>query len=95
MRQSLEKIAWVDRAQVERSWPNGLRVFMTEQVAGARGVSTGLLNTRGELFLRDARYMPPELPQLDGPEGSEAEVARLYLDTYPRLLAVGMRLSSV
>jgi cell division protein FtsQ len=95
VRQSLEKIAWVDRAQVERSWPNGLKIFITEQVPAAKWGVDGLLNTRGELFLRDARYMPPELPQLDGPEGSEAEVARLYLDTYPRLLAVGMRLSSV
>lgn len=95
VRRSLEKIAWVDRAQVERSWPNGLRVFITEQVPAAKWGVDGLLNTRGELFLRDARHMPPELPQLDGPEGSEAEVAKLYLDTYPRLLAVGMRLARV
>jgi cell division protein FtsQ len=95
VRRSLEKIAWVDRAQVERSWPNGLRVFITEQVPAAKWGVDGLLNTRGELFLRDARHMPPELPQLEGPEGSEAEVAKLYLDTYPRLLAVGMRLARV
>jgi cell division protein FtsQ len=95
VRRSLEKIAWVDRAQVERSWPNGLRVFITEQVPAAKWGVDGLLNTRGELFLRDARHMPPELPQLDGPEGSEAEVAKLYLETYPRLLAVGMRLAKV
>jgi cell division protein FtsQ len=70
-------------------------VFITEQVPAAKWGVDGLLNTRGELFLRDARHMPPELPQLDGPEGSEAEVARLYLETYPRLLAVGMRLAKV
>jgi cell division protein FtsQ len=39
--------------------------------------------------------MPPELPQLNGPEGTEAQVARLYLDTYPRLAGVGLRLSRV
>jgi cell division protein FtsQ len=54
-----------------------------------------LLNTRGELFLRGARRIPPELPQLVGPEASLQQVAQLYLDTYPRLLAVGMRLSRV
>ena len=53
------------------------------------------MNTRGELFLRDARHIPPELPQLIGPAGTEAQVAQLYLETYPRLLAVGMRLSQV
>jgi cell division protein FtsQ len=92
---ALERIDWVDRAQVERSWPNGLRVFITEHVPAAKWGVDGLLNTRGELFLREARHLPPELPQLDGPEGSEAEVAKLYLDTYPRLLAVGMRLAKV
>ncbi len=92
---ALKKIEWVDRAQVERSWPDGLKVFITEQVPAAKWGVDGLLNTRGELFLRGARHLPPELPQLDGPEGSEAEVAKLYLETYPRLLAVGMRLSKV
>jgi cell division protein FtsQ len=70
-------------------------VFITEHVAAARWGESGLMNTRGELFLRDARHIPPELPQLIGPPGTESQVAKLYLETYPRLLAVGMRLSRV
>ena len=92
---ALEMIPWVDRARVERRWPNGVRVLITEHVPAARWGEDGLMNTRGELFIRGARHLPPELPQLIGPEGKEEEVARLYLDTYPRLLAVGMRLSRV
>jgi cell division protein FtsQ len=95
VQRALERIDWVDRAQVERSWPDGIKVFITEHVPAAKWGVDGLLNTRGELFLREARHLPPELPQLDGPEGSETEVAKLYLETYPRLLAVGMRLAKV
>jgi cell division protein FtsQ len=95
LRAALEGIPWVDRARVERRWPNGVRVFITEHVAAARWGEDGLMNTRGELFLRSARHIPPELPQLIGPPGTEAQVAKLYLDTYPRLLAVGVRLSRV
>lgn len=95
LRASLEKIEWVDRARVERKWPNGVRVVITEHVAAARWGEAGLMNTRGELFLRDARHIPPELPQLIGPEGTQEQVAKLYLETYPRLLAVGMRLTRV
>ena len=92
---SLEKIAWVDRARVERKWPNGVRVVITEHVPAARWGEDGLMNTRGELFLRGSRHIPPELPQLNGPEGTQEAVAKLYLETYPRLLAVGMRLTRV
>lgn len=95
LRAALETIAWVDRVRVERRWPNGVRVFITEHVAVARWCSDGLMNTRGELFVRNTRHIPPELPQLIGPPGTEAQVAKLYLETYPRLLAVGMRLSQV
>ncbi|HEY6642307.1 cell division protein FtsQ/DivIB [Povalibacter sp.] len=92
---SLETIPWVDRARVERRWPRAVRVVITEHVAAARWGEDGLMNTRGELFLKHSRHIPPELPQLIGPEGTEEAVARLYLDSYPRLLAVGMRLAKV
>jgi cell division protein FtsQ len=95
LRAALETIPWVDRARVERKWPNGVRVFITEHVAAARWGNSGLMNIRGELFLNDATHIPPELPQLVGPPGTETQVARLYLETYPRLLGVGMRLSRV
>nr|WP_298720079.1 cell division protein FtsQ/DivIB [uncultured Steroidobacter sp.] len=95
LRAALETIPWVDRARVERKWPNSVRVFITEHVAAARWGESGLMNTRGELFLKDSRHIPQELPQLVGPPGTEAQVAKLYLETYPRLLGVGMRLSKV
>jgi hypothetical protein len=95
MQRTLEAMRWIDYARVERAWPDGLRVMVTEQVAVARWGEHGLLNTRGELFLPDARDLPADLPQLLGPEGTETQVARLYLDTYPRLLTVGLSLSRV
>jgi len=71
------------------------RVVVVEQVAAARWNDTGLLNARGELFLRNARYVPPELPLLEGPDGSEGVVAQLYLDAQGRLLEAGVRLTGV
>lgn len=95
LQKALEQISWVDRARVERRWPSTVRVVITEHIPAARWGEAGLMNTRGELFLRDARHIPPELPQLIGPDGTEEEVAALYLETYPRLLSVGMRLAKV
>ena len=95
VRARVEGIDWVDQAVVQRRWPDTLRVVVVEQVAAARWNDTGLLNARGELFLRNARYVPPELPLLEGPDGSEGIVAQLYLDAQGRLLEVGLRLAGV
>jgi len=95
VRERVERIDWVDRAVVQRRWPDAIRVVVTEQVAAARWNEAGLLNARGELFLRNARYVPPELPLLQGPQGSEGPVAQLYLEAQGRLLEAGLRLTGV
>jgi cell division protein FtsQ len=95
VREHVEEIPWVDSAVVSRQWPDAVRVVVVEQVAAARWNDTGLLNARGELFIRNARFVPPELPLLQGPDGSESAVAQLYLDAQGRLLEAGLRLTGV
>jgi cell division protein FtsQ len=92
---AVEKIPWVDHASVARSWPRGLKVQVVEQVPVARWGETGLLNTRGEVFIRDLRHVPAELPELVGPPGSEADVTQRYLAVQPRLVQAGLRLSQL
>ncbi|MBV6418138.1 MAG: Cell division protein FtsQ [Steroidobacteraceae bacterium] len=92
---SLRRIPWVESASVQRAWPRGLRVHVTEQVAAARWGANGLLNTRGELFISETRHIPPELPQLSGPAGSERTVAERYLAVRGRLMEAGMRLTAM
>ena len=95
VRQALHTIPWVDSVSVQRSWPRGLNVFVVEQVAAARWGERGLLNTRGELFATDERHIPPELAQLSGPDGKEAEVAQRYLAAQGRLQQAGLRLTAL
>ena len=51
---------------------------------------SGLLNTRGELFVDEARHVPAELPRLSGPEGTSGEVAQRYLDVRDQLIPIGL-----
>jgi len=95
LRAALEGMAWVDRARVQRRWPDAIAVEVVEQQAAARWGEDGLLNTRGELFVVGARHLPPELPRLDGPPGTEAAVAQRYLAVQERLLEQGLRLSAL
>ncbi len=95
IREQVRNIDWVDSAVVTRAWPDAIKVVIVEQVAAARWNDMGLLNARGELFLRKARYVPPELPLLEGPEGTEGAVAQLYNDAQGRLFEAGLSLTGV
>ena len=95
VQRAVEQLPWVDSATVERQWPRALSIRVVEQVAAARWGANGLLNTRGELFISEARHIPPELPRLSGPLGSEAEVARRYLSAQAQITEAGMRLTAV
>jgi cell division protein FtsQ len=95
LRAAIEALAWVDRARVQRRWPDTIVVEVLEQQPAARWGEDGLLNTRGELFVTGSRHLPPELPRLDGPPGAEALVAQRYLAVQGRLLDLGLRLTAL
>jgi len=95
VRRSLRMLPWVASATVQRSWPRGLVVTVKEQQAVARWNSTDLVNAHGELFAGDARFVPPELPQLSGPPGSAGDVVARYLAVQGRVVESGARLTAL
>jgi len=95
VQRAVEALPWVDHARISRRWPNGLKVAIEEQTAAARWGESGLLNTRGELFVREAKHVPAELPRLSGPEGTESQVAQRYLSVQGRMLEAGMRIAAL
>ena len=76
---AVRSLPWVQSAAVQRSWPRALTVELIEQTAVARWNGTGLSTRAVELFISEARFVPPELPQLSGPVGTESEVTARYL----------------
>lgn len=84
-RVAFEKLPWVRQVNLRRRWPDRLEVNIEEHVALARWGTVGLLNTQGERF--DAASNDA-LPVLEGPEGSEAEMARGYVAFRDQLQAV-------
>lgn len=95
MRQQIQALAWIDQAAVARRWPARISITVSEQVPAAIWGESGLLNVRGELFVRDARHIPAELPRLSGPEERSAEVARRYLEVRGRLIPIGLDVRTV
>lgn len=95
LRRRVKTLDWVDRVEIGRVWPDSLEVRITEHRAAAHWGANGLLDVRGELFTRNARHEYPELPVLDGPDGSEREVATLYLKLRGRLADAHLALDSL
>jgi cell division protein FtsQ len=95
IRANIVALQWIDQARVARHWPSRISIVVTEQVPAAIWGESGLLNTRGELFVSEARHVPAELPRLSGPEGSSDDVARRYLAVREQLIPVGLDLRRV
>jgi cell division protein FtsQ len=95
VRTAVEALTWVDRARVQRIWPDRIGIEIVEQQAAARWGEDGLLNTRGELIATGVRHVPPELPSLEGPEGTEWQVAQRFLAMQDRLGALGLRIAAL
>jgi cell division protein FtsQ len=95
IQQLIVALPWIDQANVVRRWPSQLEISVTEQVPAACWGETGLLNTRGELFVKDARHIPAELPRLSGPAHRSDEIARQYLSIRERLIPFGLDLRRV
>jgi cell division protein FtsQ len=95
IQRAVERVPWVDHARVQRRFPNSLHVTVVEETAAARWGESGLLNTRGELFVRQADHVPAELPRLSGPTGTQSQVAQRYLSAQGRMLEAGMRIAAL
>jgi len=95
IREQVVALTWIDEARVARRWPGTLTISVSEQIPAAIWGDRGLLNTRGELFVEDARHVPAELPKLRGPEGQSSVVAQRYLDMREQLIPSGLDVREV
>ncbi len=95
MQALIQGLQWIDQASVARRWPNRIAVTVSEQAPAAVWGERGLLNVRGELFVRSARHVPAELPQLSGPESRSTDVAKRYLEVREKLIPIGLDLRQV
>jgi cell division protein FtsQ len=95
IREQVAALPWVATARVSRQWPDTLDVTVTEEEPAARWGADGLLNPQGRLFVRHTSHIPAELPRLNGPEGSEADVAARYVAVQEQLVERGLAVAAL
>ncbi len=87
-RQAFEKLPWVRSVSVRRRWPDRLEIALQEHQVLARWGSQALVNANGELFDAASNDV---LPVLNGPTGSEIELARGLQDLRALLAPIGRK----
>lgn len=95
VRDAVLRLPWVNAVSVRRVWPDTLRIDVVEHLPVARWGSGGLVNSQGALFFPPAASYPAELPELQGPQGSEARVAARYRDIDKTLKPLALHVSRV
>lgn len=85
IRDRLLQLAWVSDIFVRRNWPDQVEITIIEKNAIARWNGETLLSQAGELFRPKEESLPPDLPELNGPNGKHIVMLE-YLTKINRLL---------
>jgi cell division protein FtsQ len=67
---ALEKLPWVESAQVRKQWPDVLEVTLVEHKPFARWGNDRLVSEQGKLFPTPKKLADLALPELDGPDST-------------------------
>lgn len=92
---AVERLPWVETAEVRKRWPDVLEVRVTEHRPFARWGEDRLLSEQGRLFSANGVQVPAGLPRFDGPETRSAEVVALFNDTHARFGPLGLRVEGI
>jgi len=87
---AIERLPWVESAQVRKQWPDVLEVRVVEHKPFARWGSDRMLSEQGRLFATPARLRDVRLPQLGGPDSKTGEVVALYNESRALFAPTGL-----
>lgn len=87
---AVEKLPWVERAEVRKRWPDVMEISIVEHRPFARWGSDRLLSEHGRLFPVPPGLAVDRLPQLDGPDSQAQEVVALYNESRQLFAPMGL-----
>jgi len=95
LRNAVTANPWVRDVQVQRVWPDTLKVMVREQTAVAQWHDRGLVNTSGEYFEPDMTSAPAGLPVLVGPPDSQMLLTERLLRLQEALAPIGLEVEGL
>ena len=94
---AVDKLPWVDHAEVRKHWPDVVEVRIVEHRPFARWGDDKLLSEDGDLFPVADAEVPASLPRfdVDAPAARTADVVELYNEASRMFAPEGMRVREV
>lgn len=92
---AIEKLPWVESAQVRKQWPDVLEITLVEHRPFARWGKDRLLSEQGKLFATPQKLQDLALPDLEGPDTQTGEVVALYNDARALFAPAGVDVTRV
>ncbi len=92
LEKELETLTWVNKASVQRYWPDSLNVKILQHSPIARWGDTGLMNAYGDLFFPNDIEAYQTLPMLYGEAIRAKELARNFQNSMQQLKPFGLQL---
>lgn len=80
LRRIIQDDPWIYGVSIRKEWPQKVHVFIVEQKATAKWNNDLLLNQFGDVFFANGIQVDELLPKLYGPEGTEKDVLKGYVD---------------
>jgi cell division protein FtsQ len=90
VRDAVEALPWVARADVRKIWPNAIAISVRERIAFARYGERELLATDGAIFQSEATAGFSGLPQLNASAADRESVVRFYRAAHAQLATKGL-----
>lgn len=93
--QAIEKLPWVERAEVRKRWPDVMEIVVVEHRPFARWGRDRLLSVQGRLFPIPKDMALERLPRLSGPDTQVQEVVALYNESRALFAPLGLQVSGL
>lgn len=90
----LEKLQWVENAEVRKQWPDTLVVSLDEFSPLAYWNGTSLVAEQGSIFAKPAGKLP-KLPQFSGQDIQSDDMVVFYHSAQPMFQSVGLRITGL
>ena len=92
---AVEKLPWVEHAEVRKRWPDVMEIEIAEHKPFARWGKDRLLSEQGRLFPVPKEMRADTLPQLGGPDSQVQEVVKLYNESRELFAPISFKVDSL